>query len=149
MDNLVDPEAVQPPIAIGPCRCPGRPHAGPDGTGQDFVTVVRAFGYGAVSEIRRADGLYGPDVSTARAMLLGIKAWTLVLADGKPRPVDAEQIGLLDVATADRLDEIVGEVLATKDDDLPNGSGADSPSGSPASDTSIPMSPAPEPSTTP
>lgn len=144
MSNYVDPMAVRPPAAIGPCACPGTPHD------TDYVTVVRQFGYGAIGEMRRTYRERGAEAYNQAVLLLGIHAWTLVLPDGKPRPVDAAQIAALDEVTVDRLleDDLVGAAFGGGDDP-PNGSSAPSANGSQASATSTQQSPAPEPSTTP
>lgn len=144
MSNYVDPEAVRPPAAIGPCACPGTPHD------TDYVTVVRQFGYGAKAAMRRVFREAGVEAYNQAVLLHGIKAWTLVLPDGKPRPVDADQIAALDEPTVERLleDDLVGAAFADVEDDPPNGSSAPSGSGSQESATSTQQSPAPEPSTT-
>jgi hypothetical protein len=142
--NYVDPEAVRPPAAIGPCTCPGTPHH------IDYVTVVRQFGYGAKGAMRRTFREGGVEAYNQAVLLHGIKAWTLVLPDGKPRPVNADQIAALDEPTVERLlsDDLVGAAFTDIEDDPPNGSSAPSDSGSQGSAGSTQTTPAPEPSTT-
>lgn len=143
MGNYVDPEAVRPPIPI-PCTCPGTPHK------EDYVTVVAQFGYGAKGVMRETARRQGTEAYNQKVIELGVKAWTFVLPDGKPRPVDADQIARLDEPTVELLlgDDILGAAFLADDDPLPNGSGAPSDSGSQESATSTRKSRAPRPSTT-
>lgn len=144
MTNYIDPEARRPPIAIGPCQCPGTPHD------QDYVTIVERFGYGAKGQIREVARRSGPEASNQMVILLGVKEWSFVLPDNSPRPIDAVQVANLPEPLVERLleDDILGLAFLADEEPLPNGSSALSPSGSPESATSTPTSPAPEPSTT-
>lgn len=141
--NYADPEAVRPPIALGWCGCPGTPHD------TDYVTIVQRLGYADIGVSRQVARLKGVEAYNQTLILLAVKAWTLVLPDGKPRPIDVDQVGRLDERTVDRLleDDVIG-LIFLEDESPPNGSSARSESGTPASAISTPTSPAPEPSTT-
>jgi len=144
MGNYVDPEAVRPPIALGPCGCPGTPHD------TDYVTIAQELGYGDRGILSQLARNKGPEAYEQGIVIVGVKAWTLVLPDGKPRPIDTTQVAQLDMATMRRLlaDDVLGLLFADEDDGPPNGPDDPSPSGSPESDTSTPTSQALEPSTT-
>lgn len=148
MGNYVDPEAVRPPIPV-PCSCP-RAEGAEAPHDQDYVTVVRQFGYGAKGVMRETARRHGAEAYNQKVLELGIRAWTFILPDGKPRPVDAEQIARLDEPTVEVLlgDGVVGLAFLADDDPLPNGSSAPSDSGSRGSATTTLTSPAPEASTT-
>lgn len=138
--NYVDPDATRP-VTIGPCRCPGTPHE------TDTADIVVRFGYGERGRIRQTTRVAGLEAGYQVAILLGVKRWTLVLADGTIRPIDAEQIGRLDEGTVNRLlaDDLLGD--AFEEDPLPNPLGDPSPSGSPASATQTQTTPEPPSST--
>ncbi len=145
MTNYADPEAVRPPIALGWCGCPGTPHD------TDYVTIVQQLGYGDIGMTRQVARLKGVEAYYQTLILVGVKDWTFVLPDGRPRPIDVDQVARLDERTVVRLvsDDILGLVFPKDEDESPpNGSGAPSESGSPESATSTQTSPAPEPSTT-
>lgn len=143
MGNYVDPDAVRPPIAIGPCGCPNTPHD------TDYVTIAQELGYGDHGILNSLARSKGPEAYEQGVILVGVKAWTLVLPDGKPRPIDPTQVARLDRATVERLleDDVLGQ-LFEGETDPPNGPSAPSANGSPESATSTLTSPAPEPSTT-
>lgn len=140
MGNYADPAATRP-VTIGPCRCPGAPHA------EDTADIVVRFGYGDKARIRQTTRVAGIEAGYQVAILLGVKRWNLVLPDGAVRPIDAEQIGRLDEWTVDRLleDELLG--AAFEDDDLPLAPAASSQSGSQESGSPTPTTPTPPSST--
>jgi hypothetical protein len=136
MGNYADPDATRP-ITIGPCRCPGTPHA------TDTADIRVHLGYGEISKFRQAARLGGIEQGKLMLILLGVTRWNLVLPNGSARPVDAVQVSRLDEAIVDVLcsDEHLGASFG--EETLPNGSGDPSPDGSPASD--IPTLTTPEP----
>lgn len=147
MTNYVDPDATRP-VTIGPCRCPGTPHA------TDTADIVRLFGYGERARIRQAARLGGVEQSYLMAILLGVKRWNLVLPDASARPIDDVQVARLDETTVLRLlgvnagegeDQLLGEAFA--EEELPLASAAPSPSGSQESGTPTPTTQTPPSST--
>ncbi|MES2210956.1 MAG: hypothetical protein V4515_12360 [Chloroflexota bacterium] len=138
MSNYADPDATRP-VDLGACRCPGTPHSA------DSADVVGRFGYGELGKIRQAGRLGGPEAFKAMAVLIGVKRWTLVLPDGKPRPIDAGQVSMLDEWTIDALIVHLDEAFA--EDPLPNAPGAPSPDGPSESASPTPTIQAPESST--
>lgn len=137
--NHVDPEATRP-FDLGPCRCPvdPPPHV------NDSANVVTRFGFGAKGRIRHASRTAGVEAGYQVAILLGVKSWTLVLPDGKERPIDSEQVALLDeaivVGTQDELGQVVQEglmhalaPLLAPEEPLPKPSADRSPAGRSAS----------------
>lgn len=136
MTNYADPSALKT-APLGPCRCPRDPKPHPDG---DTVTVVRKFGYGELGKVRQAARTHGREASYQVAALLGVKAWTLVMPDGSPRRIDAEQVARLDEVTMVGREGPKGELLVPgimhaldeafePEDPLPNTSSAPSPAG--------------------
>jgi hypothetical protein len=145
MSNYSDPEAVRPPVAIGPCRCPGKPHD------TDYATIVQRLGYGDIGMTRQVMQRKGIEAYYQALILVAVKAWTLVLPNGKPRPIDPEQVALLDEWTVNRLieDDLIGAALMDEDESPPSGSGAPSQSGTQESaPASTPTDPEPAASTT-
>ncbi|HXU85587.1 MAG TPA: hypothetical protein VN773_07255 [Verrucomicrobiae bacterium] len=148
MTNYVDPSATRP-VSLGPCRCPlvngQAPHEA------DSANVVIRYGYGELGAIRRALRTQGVEAFKMAAIQLGVKSWNLVLPDGTPRPVDADQVARLDEATVTLFmgsDDVVGLLdEAFAEDPLPNASGGPSPAGSPESGSPIPTTPEPPSST--
>lgn len=139
IENRVDPDATRP-ADLGPCRCPGQPHTG------DSAVVVRLFSYAERGVIRQAARLGGMEAGELMAIARGTRSWSLVLADGSPRPLTTEEINLLDVGTVKAL---LRELDPAFDEDpLPKARSARSLNGSPASATSTQMTPAPISSTT-
>lgn len=140
MSNYVDPAATRP-FVIGPCRCPGTPHA------QDSADIVVRFGYGERATIRQVGRKGGLEALNMASILHGVKRWTLVLPDGSARPIDAVQVAMLDQPTVERLVSDEGLDAAWEDDPLPNDSGAPSPDGSQESASRTPKTPPRPPST--
>jgi hypothetical protein len=150
MSNYSDPEAVRPPIALGWCGCPRKDGDPPPHGDTDYVTIVERLGYADIGVTRQIARVKGVEAYHQALILVAVKAWTFVLPDGKPRPIDSDQVGRLDERTVTRLleDDILGLVFTDIEESPPNGSGAPSVNGSPESASTIPTSPAPEPSTT-
>lgn len=137
--NYVDPDATRP-AERGECRCPGTPHQ------TDSATVVTLFGYGDRGAIRQAGRLGGPEAFKLMAILRGVKAWNLVLPDGKARPIDVAQLERLDEGTVDWL---IRELDPAFDEDpLPKRRSDRSRSGSRANGNSTRMIRTPSPFTT-
>jgi hypothetical protein len=144
VSNYVDPEATRPePVDLGPCGCPlePKPHA------RDSAVVRARFGYGDRGIIRQAGRQGGPEAFHIQTIVRGVVSWTLLLPDGKPRPIDVLQANRLDEPTVDKLIDALDEAFAQ--DPLPNESGAPSPDGPLESASPTPTTPAPpEPTTT-
>lgn len=120
--NYIDPDATHP-VDLGECRCPGdAPH------GHDDAVVVNLFGYGERGVIRQAGRMGGPEAFKLMAILKGVRSWSLTLPDGKPRPIDAQQLERLDEGTIDKL--IAALDPAFEEDPLPKAPGAGSRNGS-------------------
>lgn len=139
MINYVDPDATRP-FDLGPCRCPvePKPHI------NDSADLIVRFPYGDRVRINEVSAMRANQV----AILLGVKRWTLVLADGSARPIDAGQVYLLDEPTVDLLCGDEGLGAAMKDEPLPKASGAPSPAGTPAKGSRTRTPRTPRPSTT-
>lgn len=140
MSNYADPSATrtvlfdewrdrQPdkdPIRDLPsCRCPGTPHQ------RDSATVVVRLGYGAKGAVREATRRGGIEAGHLVLILRAVRSWNLVVPDGSARPLDGQQVELLDDQTVQWLLEELDQ--AWEDDALPNASSAPSPDGSPGS----------------
>ncbi len=138
MSNYADPTATRP-VDLGACRCPGTPHT------SDSADVAQRFGYGELGRIRQAGRIGGVEAFKATAVLIGVRRWSLVLPDGKPRPIDAGQVSMLDERTIDALITTLDEAFA--EDPLPNAPGAPSPDGLSESASPTPTIPTPPTST--
>ena len=151
--NYNDPAATRS-VDLGPCRCPvdPKPHV------NDSADVVVRFGFGPLGRIRQASRTFGAEEGYQVAILLGAKRWTLVLPDGSARPIDAEQVAMLDEATVTGVEGPDGEVVQhglmfylaeaiEPEDPLPNAPGAPSPDGRPESASPTQTIQAPQTST--
>ena len=123
-----------------PCRCPGTPHA------SDSAQVVALFGYADRGVIRQAGRLGGVESFYQMMLLRGVISWTLTLPDGSARPVDEEEIGLLDEGTVIALVRGLDDAFA--EEPVPKASSGRSRSGTRVNGTSTPTIPTPQPSTT-
>jgi len=101
-----------------PCPCPGTPH--PDGdtvTLRDKPTLRMGTQVIGLSSAQAQTGLPSAGDITELFVREGILAWTFVLEDGSPRPLDAEGIQWLvdDYAVAypiaERASELYTEVI--------------------------------------
>lgn len=145
--NYVDTRLTRT-VDLGPCRCPLEepPHE------RDSAEVRERLAYAELAIFReagwrRSGGATFSNEDAKMALLtLGVKAWTLTLPDGSPRPVDADQVGLLDEATVDLLWTALAP--AVRADPLPKGSAGRSPAGTRASTTSTRKTRTRQPSTT-
>lgn len=132
MTNWIDPDATRP-FDMGPCRCPVAPGS-PQPHVNDSADIVIRFPYGDRTKIYAATG----GQKNIIAILLGVKRWTLVLPDGRERPVDARQVHLLDEPTVTRLVSDDGLGAAMEDEPLPKVSAARSRGGGRAKSSSTP-----------
>lgn len=123
MSRFADPGQTKV-VALGPCQCPGAPHA------QDEATVREQLGVGDL-EIMQAAGWIAGDgrvyvmAAAQRALLVrGVVAWNLLGPDGQAAPVNTLTVAALDDATFEFLAaEFDG---AQRRRTLPNVSGAPS-----------------------
>lgn len=129
MSRFADPSRTKI-VPIGPCDCPGTPHAG-----GDVATVRLEFGYQALGEIGSAGALAFGDFTASRRKLieLGVVSWNLIGPDGKEWPPNEANIALLDEPTIDALASALDEAVEMARRALPNASGAPSADGSPGS----------------
>lgn len=104
-----------------PCRCPGIPHSG------DSAQVVTLLGYGDRGKCRQTARLSGIEAFYQHLLLVGVVSWTFTLADGRARPVNAEEIALLDEGTVMALVEGLDEAL--RDEPVPKAPRRRSPRG--------------------
>lgn len=133
--RFADPADVTT-VLIGPCQCPGTPHA------QDEAVVHRQLGYAArgligVAALLDSEGI-APNwsASTQKLIELGVVSWNLLGPDGKAWEPSAANIALLDEETLEALAQALDGVIRTKP--LPNESGAPSVDGSPESASPTP-----------
>ena len=132
--------------AIGPCECPGTPHA------QDEAVFYRRLGHGALGEINTAGWISGRGVvfdsmaSQRKLIELDVVSWNLLDPKGLPIAPSEMAIARLDAETVVRLAELANEAL--QKEPLPNDPGAPSADSSQASASPIPETPTPASSTT-
>lgn len=132
LPRFADPRATKP-VALGPCRCPGTPHADGDsavvraqiGDGEAKSATVVGF---AATGGRYYDSAAGDNEAVARFTI----SWTLVDGDGRAVPITPELVTLLDEDTRDTLARAIAESVGNRGGPLPNGSGAPSRRSSPA-----------------
>lgn len=130
MGNYIDTGATRqaPPR---PCSCPiTTPHEA------DTAEVRERLGYGELATFRaagwaRSSGAFFVNEDAKAALIvLGTVRWSLVLPNGKPRPITTAEVELLDEPTIDWLYKALEPAI--RQEPLPNGSGDPSPDGSPA-----------------
>lgn len=145
MSRLADPDDVVTK-AIGPCECPGKPHA------QDEAVFYRQLGHGALGEIQNAGWISGRGIvfdsmaAQRKLVELDIVSWNLLDPKGNPIPPTEFAIARLDGDTVVRLSELANEAL--QKEPLPNESGAPSADSSQESASPTPETTTPASSTT-
>lgn len=145
MSRFADPTAVKV-VPLGPCQCPGTPHA------QDEATVRTQLGYearglvGVAGWIDSGGVMFSHAASELKLVQLGVVDWNLFGNDGKPMRPTPQSIGLLDENTIHEIALALDDAIATPP--LPNDSGVPSADGSPGSASPTPVTPTPQSSTT-
>ena len=100
------------------CVCPGTPHERDTVNLRDVMDFVhgKALRYRVqlLEDAERADSALVLATLTEGYLLYGIESWTLVDADGKPLPVNAETIrsALLSRPEADEVSDRADELYA-------------------------------------
>ena len=123
MSRFVDPKDVKV-VDLGPCQCPGAPHA------RDEATVRGQLGYGDLEQMQAAGWLAGDgrvfiQATAQRALVTrGVVGWNLLGPDGGLMEVNALTVAALDEETVDMLAAALDG--AQKRRSLPNVSGATS-----------------------
>lgn len=107
---------------VPPCQCEGQPHT------RDSATILRKIGYGIKGSVREATRRGGVESGHLILILHAVQSWNLVLEDGEKRPLDVQEVGLLDDLTVQWLLDDLDP--AWEDEPLPNASSAPSPDGS-------------------
>lgn len=145
MSRFANAAAVRT-IVIGPCQCPGSPHARDEAVVRTELGV-EAIGIIGVAGWETSGGVAFDAVASKRKLLeIGIVRWNLLTDSGQPAEPPAAFIGSLDEETFESLATSLDGVI--KRTPLPNGSGAPSVDGSPESASPIPETESPTSSTT-
>jgi hypothetical protein len=128
-DRFAEPNQTKS-VPLGPCRCPGTPHA--EGDKADVRTSIGSSeaksAYGAGVRYH-ADGTaywdeaVGDDTAIARFTTW----WNLVDKKRKPIPIDARTVSLLDVPTRALLLDPINAVLVALQPDRPPADADDEP----------------------
>lgn len=143
---MIDPAATHP-VEVR-CLCPGAPHP------SDTITVRSEYGYGDALKLAKAAVQYrvvqnkkGEPVvlpyedaflQEEALLALGVKAWTLLDADGNPVPVGLPTILLLPPDVGEQVSTAINALYEASKVPVPNGSGAPSRASTPGSSAARP-----------
>ena len=137
MSRFADPTA-QATVPLGPCECPGTPHA------QDEAVVRWQLGDSALARVGTAELTSGSDVYASWRQLIveATVSWNLQTEyQGKvvDVPVTAATVAELDSATITTLAQAIDGLIEHRGQ-LPNASGAPSPASPQGSASTTPTS---------
>lgn len=121
-------------VPLGPCDCPGRPHA--DG---DSAEVLEVLGWADLVDVR---GGRSPGQQALILVTRAVASWTFLEQDGdgvtRPVPVTEANVDRLDEPTSDLLWPAAKLAYDAAEAPLPNASGEASQASPPESESSTP-----------